>query len=49
VVALGPSRRNLVVVEDGVYVGERLIVVGQRSVADGDRVNVVMGPGGADE
>lgn len=40
-VTLGPARRNLVVVEDGVHEGERLIVVGQRSVADGDRVNVV--------
>lgn len=42
-VKLGASRRNLVVIEDGVSVGERLIVVGQRSVADGDRVNLVEG------
>jgi membrane fusion protein (multidrug efflux system) len=40
-VELGPTRRNLVVVESGVSVGEELIVVGQKSVADGDRVNVV--------
>lgn len=45
-VALGPSRRDSVVIEDGVAVGERLIVTGQKSVADGDRVNVVGGPGG---
>jgi len=38
---LGPTRRNLVVVEEGLNVGENLIVVGQKSVADGDRVNLV--------
>ena len=38
---LGPTRRNLVVVTDGLRPGERLIVMGQKSVADGDRVNVV--------
>jgi RND family efflux transporter MFP subunit len=40
-VILGPARRNRVVIEGGVSEGEQLIVVGQRSVADGDRVNVV--------
>lgn len=40
-VTLGPTRRNLVVVESGLSVGERLVVVGQKSVANGDRVNVV--------
>ena len=40
-VELGPTRRNLVVVEQGVEVGERLVVVGHKDVADGDRVNVV--------
>lgn len=40
-VTLGPARRNQVVIEDGVEAGEQLIVVGHRSVADGDRVNVV--------
>lgn len=41
VVELGASRRNLVVVRDGIAVGEQLIVVGQKSVAGGDRVNIV--------
>jgi len=40
-VVLGPARRNQVVIEEGVTEGEQLIVVGHRSVADGDRVNVV--------
>ena len=40
-VELGPTRRNLVVVEDGLSVGEDLVIVGQKSVADGDRVNLV--------
>ena len=40
-VTLGPARRNRVVIEEGVTEGEQLIVVGHRSVADGDRVNVV--------
>ena len=40
-VELGPTRRNLVVVDAGVQPGEQLVVVGQKSVADGDRVNVV--------
>jgi RND family efflux transporter MFP subunit len=40
-VTLGPTRRNLVVIQEGVTAGEQLIVVGHRSVADGDRVNVV--------
>ena len=43
---LGPTRRNLVVVEEGLNVGENLIVVGQKSVADGDRVNLVETQGG---
>ena len=38
---LGPTRRNLVVVEKGLSVGEDLIIIGQKSVADGDRVNLV--------
>ena len=40
-VELGPTRRNLVVIEKGVTGGEQLVVVGQRSLAHGDRVNVV--------
>ncbi|MGB0542362.1 MAG: efflux RND transporter periplasmic adaptor subunit [Longimicrobiales bacterium] len=43
---LGPTRRNLVVVQEGLNVGENLIVVGQKSVADGDRVNLVGTQGG---
>ena len=45
-VILGPTRRNLVVVEDGLVAGEQLVVVGQKSVANGDRVNVVVNQGG---
>jgi RND family efflux transporter MFP subunit len=40
-VELGPTRRNLVVIEAGIEAGEQLIVVGQKTVSDGDRVNVV--------
>lgn len=40
-VELGPSQRNTVVIESGLDLGDRVIVVGQKSVADGDRVNVV--------
>lgn len=40
-VQLGPSQRNEVVVESGVQPGDKLIVVGQKSVADGDHINVV--------
>jgi len=40
-VELGPTRRNLVVIEAGLSSGEQLIVVGQKSVANGDRVNIV--------
>jgi membrane fusion protein (multidrug efflux system) len=40
-VQLGPTRRNVVVIEQGATAGERLIVVGQKSVADGDFLNVV--------
>lgn len=42
-VDLGPSQNDRVVVESGLEPGERLIVVGQRSVAGGDRINVVGG------
>ncbi len=38
---LGPSQRNLVVVTSGIQAGDSVIVVGQKSVADGDRINVV--------
>lgn len=40
-VVLGPSQKNRVVIEQGLEPGDRLIVVGQKSVAGGDRVNVV--------
>ncbi len=40
-VELGPSQRDMVVVESGLRPGDRIIVVGQKIVADGDRVNVV--------
>ncbi|MFQ5535937.1 MAG: efflux RND transporter periplasmic adaptor subunit [Gemmatimonadota bacterium] len=40
-VRLGPSEGNRVVLEEGISPGERLIVVGQKEVADGDRVKIV--------
>ena len=40
-VELGPTRRNLVVIRAGLAAGEQLVVVGQKSVSDGDRVNIV--------
>jgi len=40
-VVTGPSQRDEVVVESGIEAGDRLIVVGQRSVADGDRIRIV--------
>jgi membrane fusion protein, multidrug efflux system len=40
-VELGPAQENLVVIREGLEPGERLVVVGQQTVADGDRVNVV--------
>jgi hypothetical protein len=38
---LGPARRNLVVIEEGVESGESLIVVGHKEVEDGDRIRIV--------
>lgn len=40
-VELGPAQDNRVVVLDGLSSDDRLIVVGQQSLASGDRVNVV--------
>lgn len=40
-VVLGASQANQVVVTEGLTGGERLVVVGQKSVANGDRVRVV--------
>ena len=42
-VELGPAQNNRVVIDSGLEAGERVIVVGQRSVANGDRINVVGG------
>jgi membrane fusion protein, multidrug efflux system len=42
-VTTGPSQRNQVVIESGLAAGDRLIVVGQHQVADGDRVAIVGG------
>lgn len=39
----GPAQNNRVVIRSGLEPGERLIVVGQQSVASKDRVNVVEG------
>lgn len=41
VVQLGPTERNRAVIEEGLRPGDRLVVVGQKQVADGDRVSVV--------
>ena len=40
-VELGSAQRNQVVVIDGIQVGDRVIVVGQKQVANGDRVRIV--------
>lgn len=51
-VRLGATQRNLAVVEEGLEPGDRLIVVGQNQVANGDRVQVVAerpAAGGRDE
>ena len=40
-VRLGPAQRNRVVVEEGLEAGDRLVVIGQQLIADGDRVRVV--------
>ncbi len=40
-VQVGPTRRNLVVIEEGISVGDQLIVVGHKSVSGGDRINIV--------
>lgn len=43
-VETGASQQNQVVITDGLAAGERLVVVGQQSVAAGDRVRIVEGP-----
>ncbi len=40
-VSLGPGQRNRVVVEEGLQAGDRLVVIGQQQITDGDRVRVV--------
>lgn len=42
-VTLGTSQANRVVVLEGLEAGEQLVVMGQKSVADGDRVRIVGG------
>lgn len=39
----GPAQNNRVVVESGLEAGDRLIVVGQQQVEDGDRIRIVTG------
>jgi membrane fusion protein (multidrug efflux system) len=43
-VTLGPSQGNEVVISTGLRAGDRLVVVGHKQVATGDRVRVVGGP-----
>ena len=43
-VSVGASQSNVAVVTEGLSGGERLIVVGQHQVANGDRVQVLQGP-----
>lgn len=40
-VRLGASSGNIVVVEEGLVPGDRIVVVGQQELADGDRVQVI--------
>jgi len=40
-VDVGPAQRNQVMIRSGLETGDRLVVVGQLSVAEGDRVNLV--------
>jgi membrane fusion protein, multidrug efflux system len=40
-VVVAGSQRNQVVIREGLEVGDRLVVLGQQQVANGDRVNVV--------
>lgn len=43
----GPSQQNRVVILEGLSPGDRLVVVGQQSVADGERVRTVAGVEGS--
>jgi membrane fusion protein, multidrug efflux system len=42
-VTVGPTQRNQAVVREGLVAGDRLIVVGQAQVANGDRVQIIDG------
>lgn len=42
----GASRGNVVVIEEGLEPGDRVVTVGQQRVADGDALNVLNGGGG---
>ncbi len=42
-VTLGPTKENRAVVESGISAGDRLVVVGQAQLSNGDRVRVVNG------
>jgi len=42
-VTLGPSQANRVVIIEGLEVGDEIVVTGQKSVAEGDRVRRVGG------
>lgn len=44
-VEVGASQEDRVVVRSGLAAGDRLVVVGQQQVADGDRVRIVSGGG----
>jgi RND family efflux transporter MFP subunit len=44
-VDVGASQGDRVVIRSGLMAGERLVVVGQQQVADGDRVRIVSGAG----
>ena len=46
-VTIGPAQRDLVVIEEGLRPGDRLIVLGQNLVVGGDRVRVVATRDGA--
>ncbi len=41
VIEVGPTQNNRVLIVDGLDAGERLVVVGQQQVAEGDRVRIV--------
>lgn len=42
-VTLGPTQRNLVTIASGLEAGDRVVVVGQNQLANGDRVRVMEG------